>query len=76
MDYPSADSTFHAILGRALTDHDYRARLTDQQNPDGQRAALREMGVENPDESIGALNEAIGSLDAFASSFGGSIAAS
>lgn len=74
--YKPSDSTFHAILGRALTDHEYRARLTNQQNPDDQKAALREMGVENPDDAIGPLNEAIGSLDNFASSFGGSIAAS
>ena len=61
-------SPFHAILGKALMDDEYRARLTDTGNPEGQGEALREMGVDPTPDVINALNAAVTALDNFAQS--------
>jgi hypothetical protein len=77
MEGDTPEYTFEKILGRALVDHKYRADLIDQANPDTQKAALREMGVDDPDDDmIAALNQAIGALSSFADSFGASVQAS
>jgi hypothetical protein len=61
-------SLFHGVLGKALTDDDYRQRLTDTANPEGQAAALTEMGVTPTPEVLEALNAAVTALDNFARS--------
>jgi len=58
----------NAILGKALMDDEYRARLTDTGNPEGQGEALREMGVDPTPDVINALNAAVTALDNFAQS--------
>ena len=64
------ESSFHAILGRAVTDLDFRNALVSK-DPERQRSALREAGIEDvSDDTLAALNEAVGALDTFAGSFG------
>ena len=67
------DSSFHAVLGRALTDPEYRARLTNKRR---QRKALTEVLGDNPsDDVINELNAAVDALEALAKAFGGAKAA-
>ena len=62
------ESRFHGILGRALTDHEYRERLVDIGNPQRQQDALLEMGVQPTDDVLDALNAAVIALDNLARS--------
>jgi hypothetical protein len=62
---------FHTMLGRAMTDPTYRDRLLAQHDPEQQKSALREAGVEDPsDDAVNALNEAIQAFDRLGGSFG------
>lgn len=70
-----SESKFHAILGRALTDHEFRAALVDRDNPDGQRAALREMGADDSDDALRVLNDSVDALTTFAGHFDTRVAA-
>lgn len=69
MNSDTYESKFHAILGRALTDHKFRAALIDRGNPDGQKEALREMGADDSDEALQVLNDSIDALTTFARHF-------
>jgi hypothetical protein len=68
----SSGSNFHKLLGRGLTDQDFRARLMD---PQQQAGALQEMGIEPDETLIAELNNAIQSLNnlAMSESLGGDI---
>lgn len=61
----SGGSNFHKLLGRGLTDHDFRARLMDPQQQEG---ALQEMGIEPDEALIAELNDAIQALNNLATS--------
>jgi hypothetical protein len=58
-------SKFHALLGRGLTDHDFREALKD---PERQVEALQSMGIGATSEVLDALNDSIEALDRLASS--------
>lgn len=58
-------SKFHALLGKALTDHEFRAALMD---PEQQAYALESMGIEPTAEVLEALNSSIDALNGLASS--------
>ncbi len=61
MDMPRSKE-FHALVGRALTDEDFRNRLLD---PETQDATLKEVGVEPTPavkEAIAASHDALKSL--------------
>ena len=65
----SGDSSFHEVLGRALTEPEYRARLM---NKEDQAAALTEvLGAKPNADVLKKLNAAAKALDALAESFGG-----
>jgi hypothetical protein len=59
------ESRFYALLGRALMDPDYRARVLDK----GQQAdALMAVGIEPDDDMLQQLNDSIDAINALASS--------
>ena len=59
MENGNGGSKFHALLGKALTDYEFRAQLMDE----GQQAqALESMGIKPTAEALAALNESIGAL--------------
>lgn len=60
-----SQSKFHALLGRALTDHDFRDALRD---PQQQSQALESMGIEATPEVLDALNDSIEAIDRLATS--------
>jgi hypothetical protein len=58
-------SNFHKLLGRALTDHEFRDALMD---PEQQASALESMGVQATEDVLEALNAAIEALNNLAQS--------
>jgi len=68
-------SKFYAMLGRALTDKDFRDKLTNKDNRDDQIAALNDVGITgNMDIVIPLLNSSIDAVDKLAGT-GGTFAA-
>ena len=65
MQQSGSQSKFHALLGKALTDHAFREAL---RNPEQQADALQSMGIEPTNEVMGALNDAVDALDRLAGS--------
>jgi hypothetical protein len=61
------DSKFYALLGRALMEPEFRARVLDTGR---QAAALKEVGIEADGAALGQLNDSIKAIDQLASSFG------
>ena len=61
----SSGSNFHKLLGRGLTDHEFRNALMD---PEQQAQALESMGIEPTDEARESLNAAIEALNNLANS--------
>jgi hypothetical protein len=61
---------FHEVLGRALTNEEYRAQITSD-DVDKRKAALRDVTGEEPSEELlKALDDAIVSLRSFSKAFG------
>lgn len=60
-----SESKFHALFGRALTDHAFRDALRD---PQQQSQALESMGIDATPEVLDALNDSIEALDRLATS--------
>lgn len=59
MENGNSGSKFHALLGKALTDYDFRAQLMDE----GQQVqALESMGIAPTPEALAALNDSIEAL--------------
>ena len=67
MEGGSGGSKFHALLGRALTDHDFRGALMDQEQ---QAYALEQMGIEPTEDVLAARPPAIEAINNLASSEG------
>lgn len=65
MEDGSGGSKFHQLLGRALTDHEFRGALMD---PNQRVQALESMGIEPNEEVLEALDRAINALDYLAKS--------
>ena len=61
----SSGSHFHKLLGRALTDHEFREALLDTEQ---QAGALESMGIEPTEDVLQALNGAIEALNNLAQS--------
>jgi len=61
----STGSNFHKVLGRGLTDYEFRKALMD---PEQQAQALESMGIEPTEEVLEALNGAIEGLNNLAQS--------
>jgi len=68
----SDESPFHAMLGKALVDADFRARLMD---PEQQADALSSIGIEPTREVLNELNQSIEALSQLSQAFGDEIAA-
>ena len=68
------DHRFHTLLGRALLDAEFRARLL--QDPEGRASALREVGFAATDEELKAVGQAVDSIGDLAEQFGDIRAAS
>ena len=65
MEGGSSGSNFHKVLGRGLTDHEFRQALLDSE----QRVqALEEMGIEPTEEVLQELSAAITALNNLAQS--------
>jgi hypothetical protein len=58
-------NNFHKLLGRALTDYQFREALMD---PARQAQALEEMGVDATEDVLQALNAAIAAVNNLAQS--------
>jgi hypothetical protein len=65
MEGGSSGSKFHKLLGRGLTDYEFRETLMD---PERQAQALESMGIEPTEEVVTALNAAIEALNKLAQS--------
>jgi hypothetical protein len=65
MEGGSSGSNFHKLLGRGLTDYEFRETLMD---PERQAQALESMGIEPTEEVLEALNGAIEALNNLARS--------
>jgi hypothetical protein len=65
MEGGSTGSNFHKLLGRGLTDYEFRKALID---PEQQAQALESMGIEPTEEVLEALNGAIEALNSLARS--------
>ena len=61
----SSGSNFHKLLGRGLSDYEFRKSLVD---PEQQMQALESMGIEPTDEVVESLNAAIQALNNLAGS--------
>lgn len=61
----SSGSNFHKLLGRGLTDYEFRNALMD---PEQQAQALESMGIEPTDEVRESLNAAVEALNNLAGS--------
>lgn len=68
----SDEDRFHHLLGKALTDQAYLAKLVD---PNQQAEALEMVGIEPTGEILESLNMAIGALNGLKSQFGPGVAA-
>jgi hypothetical protein len=65
----ATESKFHAVVGRAIADPDFRARLTNESRTT-RAGALEEVTGEPPsDDVLDRLDEAVKSLDALAEAF-------
>ena len=65
MEGGSSGSKFHKLLGRGLTDYEFREALMD---PEQQAAALESMDIEPTQEVLAELNAAIEALNNLATS--------
>jgi hypothetical protein len=65
MEGGSGGSKFHKLLGRGLTDYEFRKALMD---PEQRAQALESMGIEPTEEVLEALNGAIEGLNNLARS--------
>jgi len=65
MEGGSGGSNFHKLLGRGLTDNEFREALMD---PERQAQALESMSIEPTEEVVAALNAAIEALNTLAQS--------
>ena len=65
MEGGSSGSNFHKVLGRGLTDYEFRKALMD---PEQRPQALESMGIEPTEEVLEALNGAIEALNNLARS--------
>jgi hypothetical protein len=64
----SKPNPFHMLLGRALVDEEYRAKLL---NPKTRVDALKDLGIANPtDTQLKTLQKAITTLGSLSGSFG------
>jgi hypothetical protein len=61
----SSESDFHKLLGRGLTDYEFRKQLAD---PAQQAQALESMDIEPTDEVLASLNAAIEAINNLAGS--------
>jgi hypothetical protein len=64
---------FHALLGKALVDPDFRAQLMSQ-DKGVQQSALRSAGIDPNDEVMSKLADAIAAVDDLAAAMGGQVA--
>ena len=65
MEGGSSGTNFHKLLGRALTDYEFREALMD---PEQRAQALESMGIEPTEEVLEALSGAIEALNNLARS--------
>jgi hypothetical protein len=65
MEGGSGGSNFHKLLGRGLTDYEFREALMD---PERQGEALESMSIEPTEEVLAALNAAVEALNNLAKS--------
>ena len=65
-EYGLSEGDLHSLLGRALIDLEFRARLLDKEQ---QGAALEEVGIRPTSDVIDALNAAIEALMELSSTF-------
>lgn len=63
-------SAFYALIGRALTDKEFRDRIMDQANPDVQLGALGEVGILGNDKILAELNNSIDAVNKLAGAEG------
>jgi hypothetical protein len=66
MESSLSEGDLHSLLGRALIDLEFRARLLDEGQ---QKAALEEVGITPTPDVLTALNSAIGALMELSSTF-------
>ena len=64
---PDSEAAFHALVGRALVDHEFR----DQLRGGSIDEALASIGIEPTPEIKEALGAAMGNVDNLAKAFGG-----
>jgi hypothetical protein len=67
--YGMDEAKFHALLGKALIDADFRSRLLDA-NLRLQAEALKEVGIEATDDVLGQLNKSADEVRRLAETFG------
>jgi hypothetical protein len=64
----SKPDEFHTLIGRAMNDPAFRAKLID---PDQRAQALRQVGIENPTrEQLTAIGEAFEAIERVSTAFG------
>jgi hypothetical protein len=66
------EDRFHHLLGKALTDDAFLAKLVD---PNKQAEALEEVGIEADGEILQSLNTALGAINGLKAHFGPGTAA-
>jgi hypothetical protein len=69
---PMPASKFHALIGKAMADAEFRAQLVD---PSQQAKALQSMDIEPTDDVLSQLNTAIASINNLATFMGEPVAA-